>query len=48
MSNKFMIFGSNRKNGGILLFGGKRSCLKRSRGYNTGKEGGGGRNSFAK
>ena len=38
MSNKLMLFKSNRKNGGILLFCRKR-CLKRIKGYNT-KEGG--------
>ena len=43
-----MIFGSNRKNGGILSFGGKRSCLKRIRGYDTGKKGCKIRNSFVK
>ena len=48
MSNKLMIFGSSRKKGGILPFGGKRSCLKRIRGYDTGKEAGGSRYSFAK
>ena len=46
MSNKLMIFGSNRKIGGIPSFGEKRSCLKRIRGYNTGKHGGGSRLSF--
>ena len=48
MSNKLMIFESSRKKGGILLFGGKKSCLKRIRGYDTGKEGAGRRYSFAK
>ena len=43
-----MIFKSNRKKGGILLFGSKRSCLKRIRGYDTGKEGGESSHSFAK
>ena len=33
-----MIFESNRKKGGLLSFGGKMSCLKRIRGYDTGKE----------
>ena len=47
MSNKLVIFESNRKKGGVLSFGGKR-CLKRIRGYNTGKEGGGSSHSFAK
>ena len=28
ISNKLMIFGSDRKDGRIPLFGGKRSCLK--------------------
>ena len=37
MSNKLMTFESNRKIGGVPSFGGKRSCLKRIRGYNTGK-----------
>ena len=41
MSNKLMAFGSNRKMGGVPSFGGKRSYLKRIRGYNTGKDGGG-------
>ena len=48
MSNKLMIFGSSRKEGGVPMFGGKRSCLKRSKGYNTGKEGHGSRHSFTK
>ena len=48
MSNKLMIFKSNRKKGGALSFGSKRSCLKRIRGYDTGKEGGGSSHSFAK
>ena len=48
MSNKLMVFESNRKKGGVLSFGGKWSCLKRIRGYNTGKEGGGSSHSFAK
>ena len=30
-----MIFQSNRKNGTIPPFGGKRSCLKRIRGYDV-------------
>ena len=29
-------------------FGGKRSCLKRIKHYNTGEEGGGSRNCFAR
>ena len=41
MSNKLMIFGSNRKNGGIPPFDGKRSRLNRIRSYDTGKEEGG-------
>ena len=41
-----MTFRSNRKIGGVLSFGGKRSCLKRIRGYDTGKDGGGSRHSF--
>ena len=48
MSNKLMAFGSNRKMGGVLSFGGERSCLKRIGGYNTGKDGGGSRHSFTK
>ena len=48
MSNKLIIFRSNRKKGGVPSFGRKRSCLKRIRSYNTGKEGGGSRHSFAK
>ena len=40
MSNKLMIFRSNRKNGRILPFDRKRSYLKRIRGYDPGKEGG--------
>ena len=48
MSNKLMIFGSSRKEGGVPMFGGKRSCLKRNKGYNTGKEGHGSRHSFTK
>ena len=47
MSNKLMVFKGNRK-GEILLLGGKRSCLKRVRGYNTGEEEGGSRYYFAK
>ena len=39
-------FGSNRKIVGVPSFGGKRSCLKRIRGYNTGKDEGGSRHSF--
>ena len=48
MSNKLMTFESNRKIGGVPLFGRKKSCLKRIRGYDTGKEGGGSRHSFTK
>ena len=48
MSNKLMIFRSNRKKVGVLTFGGKRSCLKRIKGYNTEQEGGGSRDSFVK
>ena len=33
---------------GVLSFGGKGSCLKRIRGYNTGKDGGGSKHSFTK
>ena len=40
MSNKLMIFESNRKKGGVLSFGGKRSCLKKI--GLTHREGGGG------
>ena len=43
-----MIFESNRKKGGVLSFGGERSCLKRIKGYDTGKEEGGSSHSFAK
>ena len=44
ISNKLMKFRSDRKNpGGILPFGGKRSCLKRIRSCVTGKKGGGSR-----
>ena len=39
--NNLMIFSSDKNNGGIPPFGGKRSCLKRIRGYNAGEEGGG-------
>ena len=48
MSNKLMILESNRKIGGVLSFASKRSCLKRIRGYDKAKEGGGGSHSFAK
>ena len=48
MSNKLMTFESNRKIGGVPLFGRKKSCLKRIRGYDTGKDGGGSRHSFTK
>ena len=48
MSNKLMMFGIYRNIGGVMLFSGKRSCLKRIRGYDTGKDGGGSRRSFAK
>ena len=48
MSNKLMIFGIYRNIGGVMLFSGKRSCLKRIRGYDTGKDGAGSRRSFAK
>ena len=41
MSNKLKAFGSNRKKGGVPSFGRKRLCLKRIRGYDTGKDGGG-------
>ena len=41
MSNKLMILESNRKKGGVLSFGGKRSCLKKNQGL-THREGGGG------
>ena len=47
MSNKLVIFKSNGKRGGVMSFGGKRSYLKRIRGYNTGKEGGGSNHSSA-
>ena len=48
ISKKLMIFGSDRKNDGILFFVGKRSCLKKIRGYNTEEDGGGSRYSFAR
>ena len=48
MSNKLMTFRSNTKIGGVPSIGGKRSCLKRVRGYDTGKDGGGGGHSFTK
>ena len=48
ISNKLMTFESNRKIGGVPLFGRKKSCLKRIRGYDTGKDGVGSRHSFAK
>ena len=48
MSNKLMIFGTKKKKSGVPLFGGKWSCLKRIRGYDTGKDGGESRHSFAK
>ena len=41
MSNKLMMFGSNRKIRGVPSFSGKCSCVKRIRGYDTGKDGGG-------
>ena len=47
MSNK-LIFGSSRKKVGVPSFDGKRSCLKRIRGHDTGKEGGRIRDSLAK
>ena len=46
MSNKLMIFESNRKKGGVLLFGSKRSC--HVRGYDAGKDRGESSHSFAK
>ena len=48
MSSKLMIFRSNRKKGGVPLFSRKRSYLKRISGHDTGKEGHGIRDSFAK
>ena len=39
ISNKLIIFESDR-NSGIPPFVGKRSCLKRIKGYDTGEEGG--------
>ena len=48
MSNKLMTFGSNRTIDAVPSFGGKRSCLKRIMGYDTGKNGGGSRHSFTK
>ena len=43
-----MIFESNRKKGGVLSFGSKRSCLKRIKGYDAGKDRGESSHSFAK
>ena len=43
-----MTFKTNRKINGVPPFDGKRSCLKRIRGYDTGKDGGGSRHSFTK
>ena len=48
MSNKLMIFRSNRKKGGAPFFDRNRSFLERIRNYDTGKEGGGNRHSLAK
>ena len=48
MSNKLITFRSNRKIGGVPSLGGKRSCLKWIRGYDTVKDGGGSRHSFTK
>ena len=48
MSSKLMIFRSNRKKGGVPLCNRKRSYLKRISGHDTGKEGHGIRDSFAK
>ena len=48
MSNKLNSFESNRKIDGVPSFGRKRPCLKRIRGYNTGKDGSGSRHSFTK
>ena len=46
---KLIIFGSDRKkNCGIMLFGRKRSSMKRVRRYNTGEEGVGSRHCFAR
>ena len=42
-----MICRSNRKKGRVPSFDGKKSCLKRIRDYDTGKEGAGRRYSFA-
>ena len=47
MSNKSMIFGSNRKNDGTLPLVEKGHIWKES-GYDTGKEVGRSRHSFAK
>ena len=41
------MFGSERKNNKILQFGGKRSSLKRIKGFGTREEGGGSRHSYA-
>ena len=46
MLNKSVASWSNRKMGGVPSLGRKRSCLKRIRGYDTGKYGGGSRHSF--
>ena len=48
MSNKLMVFRSKRKKGGVSSVSRKRSCLKRTMGHDTRKEGGGIRGSFAK
>ena len=48
MSSKLIIFLSNGKIGEIQSFGGKRSCLKRIKGYDTGRDGGESRHSFTK
>ena len=48
MSNKLMIYRSNRKKRQNSASRQKGSYLKRIRGYNTGKEGGESRHSFPK
>ena len=48
MLNKSVASWSNRKMGGVPSLGRKRSCLKRIKGYDTGKYGGGSRHSFTK
>lgn len=42
------MFGSDRKNSGIPPFGGKKSYVRKIRGYNTWEEDGGSMHSFAR